>query len=717
MLSPKIQTLLDALPQNPDATGARHAFQRVALSLMSEPEQAIAVVETIGRLEARHNHDERLVSLLSSTLDEARMARENGKTVGASFIAELESGIQALKAQDALTDPGRLFLASCWVRAGLPAPDALAGEFSVPDDMAEELDLSDAPDLEPLIDTLLKEVSGDQIDSISALHAGFVELMATFPAPVRQAVVRYVVSRPKTVLGELGCALLLDGRADIRRGAIGGLTDRLAANAMTSDMIGRLSLMRSWIADDDTRAGIAALVRNALRQGTDRAISRTAPKVHRALTSLVDGTGAQSMTIALQAGGTRSVAAVLIKQGFGIKDAYLVPCASASEQRRLIDMIATEVEARDVPVGYIEEAIAIGLSDGLQSGHPPAAGLVGVVQAMGWSELRPRPASVFDIAALADPEGQVSQMSAQARGRMITASSEWETQFPMISESWFEDSDAFTTAIEAAKTPAAMKRDLWQTLDARRSHWAGVIARMAHLLHATGDPKALQFVAVATALEEGRALKKIPIMEMIFDQSFRVWLHDNVLGNAAPDTGDHIPFEITSGPAPAGMKMPAIRPEKPGELGKLLKPAGLTEWWVDGYMTGVCTAPGFVPPGSWMEVLLNIIGPEIDSDKTLQRILDLLMLRYNGTLANLRTPVGVALIPEEETLISIWADGYLTAWEGNQDYWPKAKLGTPDKSARKLLEDAASWRADVISFRTTIPNWLRQRFGTQAQAF
>lgn len=710
MLSSNIQALLDALPKNPEATGARHAFKRVALSLMSQPEQAVAVVEAIGRLETRHNHDDRLISLLSFTLDEARMARENGKAVGASFIVQLEDGIQALKARDALTDPGCLFLASCWVRAGLPAPDALAGEFSMPDDMAAELDLSDAPDLEPLIDKLLKEVSGDQIDSISALHSGFVELMATFTAPVRQAVVRYVVSRPKTVWGELGCALILDGRADIRRGAISGLADRLAANAMTSDMIARLTVMRSWIADGDTRTRIDAIVRDALRQGTDRATSRTAPKAHRALTSLVDGTGAQSMTIALQAGGTRSVAVVLIKQGFGIKDAYLVPCSSASEQRRLIDMIATEVETRDVPVDYIEEAIAIGLSDGLQTGHPPAAGLVSVVQALGWSELRPRPASVFDIAALADPEGQVAVMSAQARGRMINASSEWETQFPMISESWFEDSDAFATAIEAAKTPAAMKRDLWQTLDARRSHWARVIARMAHLLHAADDPKALQFVVVAMALEEGRALKKTPIMEMIFDQSFQVWLHENVLGNAVPDEDDHISFEVTGGPAPAGTKMPDIRTEKSGELNKLLKPAGLTEWWVDGYMMGVCTATEFVPPGAWVQVLLNIIGPEIKSDKTLHRILDLLMLRYNDALTNLRTPVGVALIPEEETLISIWADGYLTAWEGNLEYWPKAKLGKHDKSARKLLEDAASWRADGVSFRKTIPNWLRQRF-------
>lgn len=714
MLPPKLQTLLDALPQDLGEAGARHALKRVSLSLIAEPEQAVAVVATIGRLEEHNNHDERLVSLLSFTLDEARMARENGKTVGASFIHQLEDGIQALKEQDALTDHGRFSLASCWVRAGLHAPDALGGEFHMPDDMEGDLDLSDAPDLEPLIDKLLEEVSGGQVDSISDLHAGFSELIATFPAPVRQAVVRHVASRPKTVLEELGCALLLDSRAEIRRGAIDGLADRLAANAMTSDMIGRLTVMRSWIADEDTRTGIDAIVRNALRHETGRATSRTTPKVHRVLTSLVDGTGAQNMTIAIQAGGTRSVAVVLIKQGFGIKDAYLVPCSSASEQRRLIDMIAAEVEIRDVPVDYIEKAIAIGLSDGVQTGHPPAPGLVGIVQALGWSELRPRPASVSEIAALADPDGQIAAMSVQARGRMINASSDWEMLFPMISESWFEDSDAFTDAIEAAKTPAALKRDLWKALEARRSHWARVIARMAHLLHAADDPKALQFVAVAKALEEGRALKKTPIMEMIFDQSFQVWLHQTVSETASLDEDDHIPFEVTSGPAPADMKMPDIRPEKSGELDKLLKPAGITGWWVDGYMMGVCTAPELVPPGAWVQVLLNIIGPEIGREKTLHRIMDLLMLRYNGTLADLRTPVGVALIPEEETLISIWADGYLTAWEGNLEYWPKAKLGKDDKRVRKLLEDAASWQTDADNFRKTLPNWLRRRFVAQA---
>lgn len=713
MLSSDIQTLLDALPKSEKGPAAQDGLKRVARSLLETPKQAVDIAEVIGGLDIPKTRDHRLVSLLMATLDEARMARENGKLAGGRFIDFLTDGIGELKEQEAFTPTGRLLLASCWTRAGLPAPDALADDFSIPDGFEAELDLSEAPEFDQLIDKVLEEVSGGEAGNISLLHAGFSDLLATFPAPLRPAIIRSVVARPKTIMAELGCALLLDGRAEVRRGALDGLENRLAGNTLPADIVGQLTILRSWVPDEETRAGIDALVRHSLRLGLDPAASKIVPKVHRALSSLIDGTGAQSLSIIIQAGGARYVAVVLVKQGFGIKDAYLIPCTSASEQRRLIDLMTGEVETRDVPVSYIEEAIAIGVSDGLQAGHPPAPGLVGVVRKLGWSDLRPQTASIRDIIARADPAGQIEAMSAQARGRLINASSDWGSYFPMISDSWYEDSDSFTSVIETASTPSALKRRLWLTLDARRSHWAHVIARMAFLLHATDDPLALQFVSVAKALDEGRDLKKTPVMEMICNLSVTVWLHETRRRSAPADMRDKAPSGTGSRPDPKARNRPGGSPEKRGELGKLLKQAGLTEWWIDGYMMGVCTAPEFVPPPSWVQILFNIIGPHIKSDKVAQRILDLLMQRYNGTFEKLRVPVGAVLVPEEVNLASIWADGYLTAWEGNRDHWPEASLSSADARARQLLEDAASFEADFVSFKKTIPNWLRQRFSAQ----
>lgn len=713
MLPESIRALLDTLPRNPEVPGARAASKRVALSLMAQPDLSVNVVEAIAQFEKPKGEDESLISLLSCALDEARMARENGKMTGAGFINHLENALQPLKDSGRLSDQGRFALASSWIRAGLAAPEVLAGDFTIPNDMQDDFDLSDMPDISTIIDKMLGEMSDRELDSLSALHAGFAELIATLPAPTRKMVVHQVVTHPKPILGELGCALLLDDRQEIRQGAVNGLTDRLDAGVASSDMIGRLAVMRSWIEDAEAQSGIDAIIRKALRKGSGLLATKITPKIHRAFSSLIDGTGSQSMTVVFQTGGKRNVAVVLIKQGFGVKDAYVIPCESASEQRRLADMISSQVETRDIPVGYVAEAIALGLADGLQHGQPPAAGLVGVVQSLGLSELRPQQASVSEIVALADPEAQLHEMSGQARGRLIAASGAWEKAFPMISESWYEDSDSFTDAIENAKTPAGLKSALWQGLEDRRAHWTSIIARMGHLLRAADEDSAIQFAAVARALDEGRPLKKTPIMEVIFGYSFEVWLHENAQADIAPDNNSGVPFEIISGPAPTDMKQPGISPEKPDELGKLLKPARLTESWIDGYMIGVCTAPEFVPPGSWIQILMNIIGPEINSDKKLQRILDLLMLRYNNTLRLLQTPIGVSLVPKNEPLISIWSDGYLTAWEGNREYWSKSNLGMEDKNARKLLEDAAAFGGVNDRFIKDIPNWLRRRLTAQ----
>ncbi len=162
-------------------------------------------------------------------------------------------------------------------------------------------------------------------------------------------------------------------------------------------------------------------------------------------------------------------------------------------------------------------------------------------------------------------------------------------------------------------------------------------------------------------MADGRPLKKIPVMEMIAELSLDVWQDENLSGFDSSAGMAASPFEIVSGPPPEGMPIHEPAPEKPGELTKLLQPVGLTEWWIDGYMMGVCTAPRFVPPSSWVSVLVSIFGAEIEDDRKLQRIFDLLMLRYNSTLASLRTPVGLSLLPDDETLLTIWSDGFLTA--------------------------------------------------------
>ena len=713
-MSPALSRLLSTMPKDMGSQATGRTVEKIARQLQTDDTLARAVLDALGTADQDEATEQQLTTLLIAALDDARMAQENGRSAGASFIKMMERQIASQNATGALSHFGRLHLSSCWRRAGLVAPETLA----IDPDMHEAFDTEPTdifatdglPDLGAGLDKLFDELSQTTNGDVQVLRESLSEILATIPRDARREFVRFTVNHPNDAHEDLGCAWAFDPDEDVRQGAVDGLFDRMAAARTSPTLIARLALMRSWIGDKNIRDRVDDLLREAKRLGIGGVQAKSAPKVHRVLASMVDGSGAQSFTIAFQSGSSRKMGIVLLKQGFGVKDAYVVPCSSATEQKRLIEMLLSEVDAWDVPLDYAKQAFAIGLEDGLRSHHPPAAGLVDVAHELALTDLRPFPSDVTDIVGVMDPDGDLARLSPQAKGRLINASEDWEVHYPMIMESWYEDSDAIADAIARATSPTALKRALWDALDERRAHWAHVIARSALLLHAAQEPEAKQFAAVALALVDGRPLKKIPVMEMIAAFSLDVWQDEHLAGFDSSMGRDMAPFEVVSGPPTEGMPVHQPAPEKPGELTSLLQPFGLTEWWVDGYMLGVCTAPNFVPPSSWVLVLVSIFGAEIEDERKLQRIFDLLMLRYNGTLASLRTLADLPLILEDETLLTIWSDGFLTAWDGNLDYWPKVRLGKDDKRARKLLEQAAAWQVDTASFAKAIPEWLRKRF-------
>ena len=709
MLPTSITTMLAALARDSDPKGRADKLKRFGRALVQAPAEVAEVLEVLAGISTAGPAEERMSHLLSAALDEARMARENGQQQGARFIDDLEAQLDRLVMTDGLTFRGSLAVSGSWLHAGLTPPESLALRE---DAFTEALEGSDDPaDFELLLDSLLGTVIREHDGNVSAIHTMFAEMLPTMPPEARQALVRVAVARPTEAFAELGCAWLLDSNENIRSGAVEGLADRLAAGRISAEVLARLTILRSWLADTALRDRLDGIVRVAMRKGITGAASRPDPRLHRILASLVDGSGAQSMAAAVQTGSSRSVAVVLLKQGFGVKDAYVLPCTSATEQRDIMATISNEIEARDVSRGYMAQAIGIALAEGLEAGLVPVPGLVDVAQACGLAELRPLAATLEAILMLADPEGRIANLSVQARGRLIKASQHWEDQYPMLA-SWFEDNDKTVMALESAKSRAALTRNMWGVLESRRGHWASVIARNALLLGAVGTDDADAFIAVAAALMDGRDLKKIPVMKFICDQSIMVWMDRRDDFGGLSDPEPDMPFAPSPGMA-ARQSMPDFAAEKKGELTKLLQPTGLTEPWLDGYLTAVCTAPLFVAPPDWLGPLLHLVAPSLKTDKKLARLVELLMLRYNGTVSKLQAPDDAALVPAKILLVPIWAAGYLTAWEATRSSWPTKALGRMGKSIHKVLEQATDGQIDQTTFFVTLPEWLRQRYADQ----
>ncbi len=707
MRSTSVTAMLTVLAQASDSMAQASALKRFGRALLERQDDAAALLAQVAG-SAIGDDDERMSQLLSTVLDEARMARENGQRQGALFIDALEAQLGELVASNDLTFRGSLAVSGAWIRAGLTPPDILAARQDAFTDAVE--DGEDPAALETLLDGLIGSLTREHGGNVSVLHALFAEMLPTVPPEARRALVRLAVARPKEIFAELGCAWLLDPNAEIRTGAVEGLSDRLAAGTASAEMLARLTILRSWLADAALRDRLDGLVREAMRKGVAGAAREPERKLHRIIASPVDGSGAQSMAAAVQAGGTRSVAVVLLKQGFGVKDAYVLPCDSATEQRSILATLTDEIEALDVPRAYMEQALGIALGEGLEAGLAPVPGLVDVAQACGLAELRPLSASVEAMLDLADPEGRFASLTVQARGRLITASEHWPDAYPVL-DSWFEDSDETLAALENAKSHTALTRNMWRLLEDRRAHWTAVIARNALLLSAAGADHADEFIAVAAALKDGRDLKKTPVMTFICEQSIMVWMDRREEPDGPPDASPDMSF-ASSPRASAKRTMPHAAPEEAGELGKLLHPVGLTEPWLEGYLMGVCTAPLFVAPPDWLSPLIHLVGPSLKTEKKLTRFVDLLMPRYNGVVSTLQAP-DQDLLPADIPLIPIWADGYLTAWEATKPSWPAKALGAKGKSIRKALEQATEGRIDPTVFQVTFPAWLRERFAAQ----
>ena len=642
------------------------------------------------------------MSVLTAALDEARMADENAQRKGRAFLEEMRDVVALLDTD--LTSQAALSLSSAWTRAGLTPPPSLAHAV-IPEDPDAFADTGGIPDIpDEMFDGIFKGFNQIGEQSVSAMLAMLDEMLPTLPPEARFAFIRKLATRSEALCGEAAAALLLATDPSVRSGALAGLALRQEAGDLSQALFSRITLIRSWLQDPDALRGIDELIRSALKNGTQAPETRSKPKIHRVASSMIDGSGAQSISMAVQSGSRRALAVVLLKQGFGVKDAFVIPCASATEQKKMIGQIMDEAGAVDTTTEYMFTALSWALADGQTRGTMPAAGLLDVVETAGFGDLRPRTANVADIASAADPEGTVSALSTRARGSLIMASEDWPDRFS-ISDSWFEGSDASSDAIESATTQNSMNRKLWQHLETRRDFWAMVFARNAALLAAAKDPTAFEFVAVAQAMTEGRDLKKTPIMHFVHAVSFEAWLHQD--GPPMRSGG----VEVTEMHMPPGTYA-EVRPfgaQEQKALDKLLRPARITLPWMDGFLTGLGTAPKFIKPSDWIITIFNVVAEDLASEDDLQKLLDLIVLAYNHRLCLLREGApSEFLFPADPILFSIWADGYLTAWEAHKPHWPTKSLGKEGKEMRALLEQAADFKTQTDQ-APTLRKWLIAR--------
>jgi hypothetical protein len=658
---------------------------RWAVPLSHDPETVLDLVDTLSDVDAEGSDD--CLTLLSRILDEARMNQENEEPGASDFFQVLAAGLTERTNAGELNAETCFGLCQAYLRAGLTPLDLLrtapnAFEASAGDEIPE------LPDVADLAEGLVPDGS-----TPFETYTGLREVAGAMPAQVTTAFLTQMIGQGDRRMIAIGRYFLLDPVAEMRDAALAGFGLLAEGANVDAALLSDLILIRNWVPNGEA---LDALIKTALRREPSGGTVPQPWQLHRVMTSLPDGTGSQSILGVCSRGSTRAVAAAMIKEGHGIKDAYVIPCSSRGDQKTIVEQIEQAMTMHDVSPSYVASAIGFALGDGLARGAVTTPGFLDVAPMFGIGDVTPQTGGHAALLAAVDPEGELEALSDNRRSRLIGKSRDWFSEHD-ISSSWFVSDATLMAALEEASTAASAKKIVVGYLDERRDHWTNFFARSALILRhdRRAPPDAwMSFAVVAQALETGREIKKIPVFEDILGQTLEV-----AAERAMEDLDDELEWDNEE------LDPPEIEAEGQGELAKLLKGSPLKPDQIDGYLTAVLIAPEFASPNEWLMPLME--GIEVKGHGSIQRILDILMLRY-GALneAVILGEIGGEVRDLPPKRFQAWTEGFAQAVDGIEGTWPKRALSRDDKQVLNMIRSAA---IDDLTptLKPLLPSWIQ----------
>ena len=356
---------------------------------------------------------------------------------------------------------------------------------------------------------------------------GLADLGTLMPVELRAYLTHELGLSSHAVLREAVPLLLLDPEPVVRQSAAAVL-EQIASPPMFSPvMLRRTLLLRNWIPEAD-RAAIDRLVRKARMKGVECAQWMPAPALSIQCT-IVDGSGAQSLVLTTPVGRSGLFGGLLLKQGFGVRDAWCDLSVSRREITRALKEARCEMAWRMTGRDHLDKVVQHHIARGLALGHLPQLPIVEIAEAIGAADWKDR---CIDMEA--ETEGLLAGLNAAATNpAQITSSlrrgGEWIDREPMM-QSWFEDDAAVRALVDRRprlKPDVALRKVLEDILPVRREAWAERLVLLGLWLRDSTEgalpATSWQDCAVlAHELRTTRPLVELPAMVAIAERSLFV---------------------------------------------------------------------------------------------------------------------------------------------------------------------------------------------------
>ena len=448
--------------------------------------------------------------LLSLLLDEARMGLENDDAYGEGFLETVEMAIQENLEAGTIKQQHLMEFAGHYKLVGLPVPQSLMLNVDnmTPPSNPGELDLSE--NLQGIARDVLAD-GGSAYDLFNTIDA----MLAAIPEEIQAAFTNHLASMDSAIFERCALYMLLSGSNLVQEATIAGLHERFGKSSMSAETIMLLPMMRGWFAEGPIKAGLDELIKKARRKAVPVQSDTANPPIREIIASITDGVGAQSISVLLEQETDVTVAMILIKTGYGIKDAFLVPPDNGADAEELIAHLRAETGANNISPDTLRVLLEGALADGVDNHCLPAAGFLDVIDACGFLDLRPQELSLEALLGFSDPKRKIQDASPQGLGRWINDDVTLD-HLEHLTDSWFEDTEETREIVATGRTARSMETKVWNFLEGRRDLWARRFLQTGVMLR---DAERMQewktLTASAYGLMNGRSLRKIPLMEDI----------------------------------------------------------------------------------------------------------------------------------------------------------------------------------------------------------
>ncbi len=503
------------------AKGGPHIMEG-RLYLEANPDTVIPILTLLHLEENRKKPNQSLVQgylyLLATALELLRYQVERGYEWAEDLIAEVKDLILALTKDGKISGSLLTRILNTFREVRLDVGEELTstlGELTTEEGI-------EATDLDP---AAFDELFADMVQAFGEnefdLYDGMAEFSLPMPTDFREVMTAVLVSSPLESLRNTATLSLLDPSPDVRRLTCQALEGTASPSTMSPVSLRRMIAVRNWLPAAE-RHHLDSAIRRARRSGVECASWPSSAKAD-IYASAVDGAGAQSVVAVIKNGRKHRILNLLVKQGIGVADTWCLRDQSKSDVASFMTNLRSAIFVLSVAPELVETIVRHNLAVNAANGSTPPVELIDFVESLGLANTQPRPMTVEDLLTLMEPDVEPALLEPEAVEKALSVSGNWPYILP-FGESWFEDDpDVRALMHKNTRRRRATKINLIidEILESRRTKWAERFSWMAlwakHETQRQGPWH--EFLLLAREIQQGRPLRKIPIMRAISEQT------------------------------------------------------------------------------------------------------------------------------------------------------------------------------------------------------